>query len=108
MPRTLGSSLVMTFGIRLAPGADAELVTPQLPSQPGPRVLLLPLPSVSLHHGEAGEELGHVGQLCDDLVHVHLGGHHQDNGGCVGGQGPQCLVTGVEVTDILVPGPSNF
>ena len=99
MPRTLGSSLVMTFGIRLAPGADAELVTPQ----PGPRVLLLPLLGVSLHHGEAGEVLG---QLCDGLV--HLGGHHQDNGGCVGGQGPQCLVTGVEVTDILVPGPSNF
>ena len=106
MPRTLGSSLVMTFGIRLAPGADAELVTPQLPSQSSPRVLLLPLPRVSLHHGEAGEELGHVGQLCDGLV--HLGGHHQDNGGCVGGQGPQGLVAGVEVTDILVPGPSNF
>ena len=59
MPRTLGSSLVMTFGIRLAPGADAELVTPQLPSQSGPRVLLLPLLGVSLHHGEAGEVLGH-------------------------------------------------
>ena len=96
----------MTLGIRLAPGADAELVIPQLPAQPGPRVLLLPLPGISLRHGEAGEELGHVGQLCDGLV--HLGGHHQDNGGCVGGQGPQGLVAGVEVTDILVPGPSNF
>ena len=86
MPRTLGSSLVMTFGIRLAPGADAELVTPQLPAQPGPRVLLLPLPGV-LRHGEAGEELGHVGQLCDGPH--HLGGRHQDNGGRVGGQWPQ-------------------
>ena len=34
----------MTLGIRLAPGADAELVTPQLPAHPGPRILLLPLP----------------------------------------------------------------
>ena len=74
--------------------------------QPGPRVLLLPLPGVFLRHGEAGEELGHVGQLCDGLD--QLGGRHQDNGGRVGGQGPQGLVAGVAVTDILVPGPSHF
>ena len=38
-----------------------------------------------------------MGQLCDGLD--QLGGRHQDNGGRVGGQGPQGLVAGVEVTD---------